>query len=140
MGQTQDRVGNGRIVGRARVVFVQRQAGGLGISQPGEDLLKGGSIRSAEDLVGIEGEDPIGPVGLGRQSGQVVAARLLPVPWGIVAEQCQRQTLGLQLPEDRPRAIGALVVEDEVMVHPRPGVPDKGLDDVGLILDDGDGD
>ena len=58
----------------------------------------------------------------------------------VVGEEGDGQTFALEGGEDLARAVGAVVVKDEVMIHPGQGVPDEGLDDIGFVFDDGDSD
>lgn len=67
----------------------------------------------------------------------MVAAMLLEMPGGIVAEQRKRQAFRLQGLENFPGAVGAVVVKHKVAVHPGQGMANEGFDNIGFIFDDG---
>lgn len=118
MGEPQNRIGHGRVIGVAGVIIEQGQTHRQVAGQRGQGLLQRSPVRSAQDFVGIQGQDPIGAVFFSGEVRQVIAARLLQVTGRIVAEQGEGQPFGLKLAENHPRAIRAVLIEDEVMIHP----------------------
>ena len=138
MAQPQHGIDDRGIVIGGRTVIEQGEADGQLTAQCPKALFQHFAIRSGQYFIGVEGQNPVGAVGLRGEARQVVAASLLKMTDGIISKERDGQALALEGAENLPGAVGAVVVENEVAVHPGQRMPDEGLDDIGLVLDDGD--
>ena len=140
MGEAPHRVGLGHVILPGRVIVEQRLARRCIRGEPREGFFQRPAAWTGEKFVSVQRQDPVrAPVGRG-EPGKMIAPRLLQVAQGLIGEDRQGQPLGQQLPHDFPRAIGAVMVEHQVVVDPRMGVPQERLDDIGFILHNRDGD
>ncbi len=138
--EAEDGIRLGGDVGGGRGVVVEGELNGLAGFGIAECLLEGGAGGSDEDFVGVERERPVGGVLFEGEAREVIAAELLEVRDGVAAEKGERQAFANEGGEDFAGAVGAVVIEDEVMIDPRVRVTNEGFDDIGFVFHDGDGD
>ena len=125
--------------GRRHVGPPAQVAGAVG-RQTRERLAQGVGRTGAQELVGVESEIGVGGM-LGQRQTQRTAHVARVVERHVLEPmQRQRQSFVAQRGEDARRGVVRLVVDDHQPVEVVQAMADEGLDDVGLVLDDGDAD